>query len=500
METTLSNSKSDLSFWNIEAICRNTPYLIIAYFAVHYILRITLSSNLEIDESQLVGATDWRLLYDNSHPPLYNWLARIILEVTAWNWSIALPLLKNTLLAATYLLSYDLVKRISGSKISATILVVCLMLMPQIIWQSQVTLTHSVLGTFAVVASLHAFTLMTERGAWVDYMWFTLALSIGTLSKFNFFLFMGAFFISIIIQGLGKGILKRGKSLVSLLVYLALTGPVLFAVIMQLEQSSERMQKLYKGSELEQLFDLPYLGIDGGIAMVIAILGSTGLLVLVYFIAHKLGKVTPSMPAAKSTDSQTMYTDVLSTTLIIGLAAFFLIVFFGDMHKVHERYLTPLLILVPFLLVLKWPIVQKREAVKGMLRVSAVIIPIVYIGVIGQTLFGKHSLSIPYQNLSASLEKKYGSNLTIKALRSDDIGNLVINMPTANAYTNDNKSEKILMVWRERHSLSSVKNKTEKLLETYVTDNKVYSVRHNYNYNLVGNQKFTLKSQLFTKR
>ncbi len=496
----MSNRNSDSSLWNVEAICRNAPYFIIAYFALHYVLRISISSNLEIDESQLVGATDWRLLYDNSHPPLYNWLSRIMLELTGWNWSLALPLLKNLLLMATYLLSYDLVKRVSGSTLSATIAVICLMLMPQIIWQSQITLTHSVLGTFAVIATLHAFSLMTERGAWIDYFWFALALSIGTLAKFNFFLFMGAFFIAIIVHARGRKILKRGKSLVSLLVYLALTGPVLITVIMHLKQSSERMQKLYKGSELEQWVDLPYLGIDGSIAMIIAILGSVGILLVAYFIAYSRSKTTASMPPITATDRLEMLTKILGTTLIIGLSAFLLIVFFGDMHKVHERYLTPLLILTPFLLVLKWPLVQKREAMKGMLRVAGIIIPVVYIGIIAQTLFGKHSLAIPYGDLAASLEKKYGTDLAIKAFRSDDIGNLVINLPSAKNYSEEQKAEKILMVWRTKHSDEDVRKNTNKLRETHNADEEVYTVKHGYKFNMSGDKQFTLKSQLFTLR
>ena len=82
----------------IDRFAARTPRLILAYMLILIGLRVSLSPFLEIDEAEMVGNTDFRLLYANFHPPLYNWLLRVVLEITSWNWALSCALVKYPLL------------------------------------------------------------------------------------------------------------------------------------------------------------------------------------------------------------------------------------------------------------------------------------------------------------------------------------------------------------------------------------------------------------------
>ena len=90
----------------LERLAQWTPLFILAYFTAQFLIRVGFSGNLEIDESQFVQ-THLALGYANSHPPLYNWLITGALALTGGYWPAAVALVKNLLLAGTYLLAFD---------------------------------------------------------------------------------------------------------------------------------------------------------------------------------------------------------------------------------------------------------------------------------------------------------------------------------------------------------------------------------------------------------
>ena len=91
----------------LERLARWTPLFILGYFTAQFLIRVGFSANLEIDESQFVGQTHLALGYGDSHPPLYNWLITGALALTGGYWPAAVALVKNFLLAGTYLLAFD---------------------------------------------------------------------------------------------------------------------------------------------------------------------------------------------------------------------------------------------------------------------------------------------------------------------------------------------------------------------------------------------------------
>ncbi|MEM6849942.1 MAG: glycosyltransferase family 39 protein, partial [Pseudomonadota bacterium] len=114
---------------------RTVVAAVVAYVVLLMVLRLSLSPYLEIDEAQFFGQVDFRLVYANSHPPLYNWVLRLVLEATGWSWALSVALVKGVLLAAIHLLVFDTARRIGGVPAGVGALAVAA-LCPQISWMA----------------------------------------------------------------------------------------------------------------------------------------------------------------------------------------------------------------------------------------------------------------------------------------------------------------------------------------------------------------------------
>ena len=481
---------------SLDKVCRYTPFVILAYFAVHYLLRVIFSTNLEVDEAQFVGSVDLQLLYGNSHPPLYNWLVRLFLEVTGWNWHIALPLLKNMLLAGTYILGFDLVYRVTGNHRSAALSLVGLLLMPQILWQSQITLAHSVMVAFGVVATLHALVMVMTTKSWLSHIWLAVALAIGALSKFNFFLFVLAFAISYYIHAYGRRSINIGKSLVTLALYIAFTAPSKVAAVLNIDQSAGRMKKLYRDTLLEKWIDLPYLGIDGLVSFFSAGLASVGLVLLAFYAAYRFNSKDIS---GEIDPGRALFANLFLTTVYAGLTIFALIVLFADMHHVHERYLTPLLVVVPFAIVLKWPLERSLTASRHLLKLGMFMMCLCLIGVNSVIMMGSHALAYPYKEFALGLERKFGSDVSIVAARHMDGANIMLKMPEAKLYDGTGNPAKIILVWRKKHE-SSREGFIARFKGAYDVSGEVFRQEQHYYFFPMKRKTAVLSAQLLVLR
>ena len=111
-----------------------------------------------------MGAVDLRLVYGNSHPPLYNWLVRGALEATGWNWALSVALVRAALLAATYLLVFDAARRLAGVE-GGVLAVAAAALLPQVSWMAAHTLAHSILVMAAAAGVVHALVILADAAS-----------------------------------------------------------------------------------------------------------------------------------------------------------------------------------------------------------------------------------------------------------------------------------------------------------------------------------------------
>ncbi len=477
-----------------ERLCSYTPYIVLAYFALHFLTRIVLSTNLEVDEAQFVGDTGFQLLYGNSHPPLYNWLVRIVLELTNWHWHVAIPLLKAAILGSTYLLAFDLTKRLTKSNISATLAVISFLLMPQIIWQSQVTLAHTVLATFSTIATLHAITLVVQKNRLLSYLWLATALAIGTLAKFHFLIFVAAFIVAVCTIPSIRKLVHKGKALLAMLFFTALTAPSLIAAAQNLKQSTQRMNKLLNPETTTVWYDLPYIGVDGLLSLITAFAASMGLVLLIAIITYIHHR--PSKLEKGNTLRQSCAT-LFWRSSAISLGIFALIVLFSDMHMVHERYITPFLIPLPFALILFWKMEDIPVATGRLMIFGAFMMLAALIGANGMFMYGKHALAYPYQQFAEGLKKQFGNDINIKTLRGRDFSNLVIYIKKKgqNRFIPDHKE--VIAVWRSNSKTIPVTLR-KKLGKQYRQASPVFSQTASYIF--TSGPYVTMRAQRFIRK
>lgn len=364
---------------------------VIGWVVALSVLRLALSPFLEIDEAQFVGAVDLRMVYGNSHPPLYNWLVRGALELTGWRWPPALALVRAVLLAATLLLVYDAGRRIGGRP-AGLVALAAATLMPQISWMSAHTLAHSLLAMAGAAAVLHAVTIIVRTPAPLAFVWLGVAAAVGVLGKFNVALLLVPLAIAVAREPVLRSRFVRPSALLAPATFAALAGPALVAAVWQPRMSSERLAKLYEEGPFTAI-DVPVLGLDGVLSLALSAVASAGV-VLVLIAAF--GRTVP--PALGPTALAVRR--ALWVTLALGLAGFALGALASDLSLVHERYLTPLLMTVPLLAGMHLSASRHRARI---IAAGVVVLLVVPFGIAGMVAFDGHRFARPYDALALPL-------------------------------------------------------------------------------------------------
>ena len=419
------------------------PMLVIGYMVALASLRLSFSPLLEVDEAQFVGQVDWRLVYANSHPPLYNWLVRIALEITGWEWAQAVALVKYSLLAAYYIFVYKTACRLVDER-NAVVAVAVGAFLPQVVWMSAHTLAHSVLVMAGVAATVHATLLALQEPNWRSYLWLGVAAAIGTLAKYNFFLFALPFFAVVMMDPAMRNRLARREGLVAPAVYLALVAPTLIAAVADFATSTERMGKLYRADADLAWFDLPFLGLDGLVSLIGATIAWIGPAILVWVIARfsdsRLGGTA---------ETENLFVDALGRAMLIALGLFAVIVLLGDMHRVHERYLTPIFAAAPVYLAIAWPLSRSAYVV---VPLAVTLFLAVFIGFWAMIAYGTHRYVYPYDSIARHIGRTTETPVPLISDRSVDHGNLILELgwPGATTPTLQPIENEAIIVWRGR--------------------------------------------------
>jgi 4-amino-4-deoxy-L-arabinose transferase-like glycosyltransferase len=202
--------------------------LIFAFFALYFllqiILRIWISHGAELDEAeQLILSQQWRWGY-GSQPPLYTWLLMSLSSIFGMG-IITLATLKNLLLFTTYLFTYLSAREITRNSNAALVAMASLLLIPQIAWESQRDLTHSVLVTCCSSVTFFVFLRLLKSEKLKYYLLFGFMAALGAMSKYNFFIFLAGLLLAALSTKRFRKVLLSPKILLSLLIFLSLLSP-----------------------------------------------------------------------------------------------------------------------------------------------------------------------------------------------------------------------------------------------------------------------------------
>lgn len=170
-----------------DRITRLFTITVIGYFACHIALRSLLGGAFEMDEAEMVLlAQEFRSGY-GPQLPFYNWWQALWFALFGVN-AFAVAAAKNLMIAATYLFLYAGLARVYPARL-ALAGALSLMLLPNFAWEAQRANTHSTAMCLMMAAFLWALAGVLTQRRKGDYLALGLALGLGAISKYNFFLY-----------------------------------------------------------------------------------------------------------------------------------------------------------------------------------------------------------------------------------------------------------------------------------------------------------------------
>lgn len=197
--------------------------LIAVYCAFHTLSRGLISETLGVDDAeQVLLAQRWDWGY-GPQPPFYTWLTLAFCGVFGWS-AFTMALLKNILLFVLYISSYFAARRITRSHVAGVVAAVGLQFMPSIAWEAERELTHSILASMMVMATLWVF-LCLKRDRWGGYWLLGLCAGFGTISKYNYAVSFAALLLGALSLKEWRPLVLNRKMAVALLAGAAIVAP-----------------------------------------------------------------------------------------------------------------------------------------------------------------------------------------------------------------------------------------------------------------------------------
>jgi hypothetical protein len=203
----------------------------LAYGLAYSLLRLSLSDNLPQDDvTSNVLTQTLALGYVPRQPPLYEWLQWSVQQVTGPTLPSFL-LIKYGLLTGTVAFLYLAATRIFRERGYAILAGLSPFLLYQFAWNLHEGVTHSMVLTCLVAASLWAMMRIAERGSAGNYLLFGVIAGLGLISKWGFAGFLLLFLIGAMLQPSLRVRILNPRILFSLGAVAVVSAPVVYWLI-----------------------------------------------------------------------------------------------------------------------------------------------------------------------------------------------------------------------------------------------------------------------------
>lgn len=310
------------------------PAVFCGYFAFHTLYRWGIGGGLGLDEAQMFLWGQYLAWGYGPQPPLYSWLQWGAFQLVG-DPLLGLSLVKNLLLCTTCLCVYGLL-RTNYPPGCAGLATAGLVLLPQIAWESQRALSHSVLATAMAALTCLVFWTRTLSGKPAGYLAFGLVAGVGLLSKANYALVPPA----LVLAALTTPDLRRRLQPIRLaggagVAAVVAAGPTLWI----LRNQEEALASTYKLRIEEEAAAFMTTAIDG----LLAVAGASALFLAVPaavagLIFWRFGNGT------RCTTAPTLQRFLIRTVLA-GLALTLAVVIASATTEVKDRWMQPVLFL-----------------------------------------------------------------------------------------------------------------------------------------------------------
>lgn len=442
---------------------RWVAWVFAAYFCVQAAIRISISSSVRIDEAQQFVVAQWLAWGYDAQPPLYNWLQYGVFEI--FGTSVAsLAILKNLLLFLVYLAYHRLARQLLIDRRLAALATLSLLTMPQMFWQAQRDLTHTV-GTLLAISLFIYFVVQTIRKPTsASYAMIGLWAGLGMLTKYNFSLIIVSVFAAVLCHPDGvKRLLDRRfllASAIAILVFLPHALWMISNINQVLASTVATMSERGEGGKLSDIAN----GVVELITTSVAIAAPTTLIFLLTFRRSFL----------RSLRARSQWSDFITIIFLSTAVILLALMVITTLTEFRDRWLLPFLFLLPLYFCLKLeaagepsPSDLKRSFYLPLAMMIA--LPIVMAGgVLLPKLFIKtyEHLNTPYASFVNTVAPAGGKRpvavVTTAWLKA---GNIRVNMPDtaviSTEYPGSDLSRQaigsgpVLLVWNERDGRQS---------------------------------------------
>lgn len=407
------------------------------YCAVHFVLRLSLSDTIGVDDAiEGVFTQSMAPGYDPRQPPLYTWLLWLVQRVTGPS-LISFLILKYGLLSATFLLYYRIAQRLLGDTRYAALTAWSLLLLYQVGWNLHEGVTQTQVLMLACTATLYTFLRASECGTATNYGLLGLAVGAGLLAKLSFSAFLGCIAVGTLLTPRFRPALLSPRLLISLVVAAVVVSPYawwLFA----------------GGTDLDSVFRsavgnsndtgyLPRVG-KGLLSALLTSLGFLSPLLPILLLLFPSGLRRNAAPPEVDSDAKRL----IGIMLLSGLTLLVLGVLVAGVGEYKERWLHPFLLVAPLYFFCR---VRGANPTPGRIRLYLIIligISAVVVGlrtahlVIGPPLCNKCRPLVPYAKLADALAEAGYTAGTIVVRNGNTAGNLRAAFPKARIYVLNN--------------------------------------------------------------
>ncbi|EPE99065.1 glycosyltransferase family 39 protein [Rhizobium grahamii] len=378
--------------------------LLAAYFVISFIVRLLVPNGLRVDESQQAFFSQWLVAGYDTQPPLYNWFQAIV--VSAFGLSVVtIAAAKNLILFFLFLSYYKLAKLVLDDRLFAAIATLSLFAIPQVFWQAQRDLTHTVAQMLMINLLLYSIIKTLKAPSLLSYVMIGVTLGLGMLTKYNFTLVVLAALVAVFLHPVGLKRLLDWRFLLSLAIAVLIFLPHGLWLIDNLSLAATRTLHTMAQEAPTGAFAKLIKGPTEFFGQVLVILAP---LVAVYAIIF--GK-----KFLRSLRPTTVWAHFFDTIfLVIGLQVL-LLVFAIGITSMRDRWVLPLLFLMPIAFCLKMQArgIRAEDFAKRFfivpLAVMIVVPSLVLVRAHAPTLFGRpEAYNAPYEEFVGKIVAEEG--------------------------------------------------------------------------------------------
>ena len=316
--------------------------LLAAYFAVNVLLRVAGPASLELDEGQQLFFAQWLAIGYDSQPPFYNWLQYWVVQLFGGS-VLAVSLLKNLMLFLSYLLFGLTAQLVVRDRVLAVIATLGLITVPQVGYEAQRDLTHTVSVLFAACMFVFFFVRALLRPTALNYALTGVAIALGVLSKYNFVVLPVIAAMALLPDRQWRARLFDVRIILMIAVSAAIVAPHALWFLDHVQEATGRtLLKLTVGASGGRLDQIG----NGFVSLAGAIAAFALPTVAAFAVAY--GTALP-----RSWKAQSRWTRLFGRMFAISFAVLLLLVVFGGASYIKDRWLVPLLFLLPIYLCAK---------------------------------------------------------------------------------------------------------------------------------------------------